>query len=145
MTSRQALDVLHRLNELLLMERRLEAAGRRQAVTRTAGLCERQDGFLGYLGERLRGQVPEHWSVPGYQAESERFESALHDRARLAALLARDEESLQESVRECFGLERRNKTLRKVMATRLAERRRVEDQRRLRELDELWSQSRGQA
>ena len=143
MTARQALDVLHRLNELQLMERRAEASERRQTASRSAELCERQDGFLGYLSERLKAEVPERWSVLDYQAESERFETALQDRAHLAARLARDEASLEESIRSCFSLERRNKTLRQVLTTRQAERRRVEDQRLLREMDELWSQSRG--
>lgn len=145
MTARHALDVLHRLNDLQLMERRVEASERRQAVTRSAELCDRQDGFLEYLGERLRGAIPERWVAKDYQMESDRFEGALRDRAGLSTRLIRDEASLEQAIQECFSLERRNKTLMQVLATRLAETRRVEEQRRLRELDELWSQGRRQA
>ncbi|MDM4772916.1 hypothetical protein [Solimonas sp. SE-A11] len=143
MRQRQALRVLHRLNELQLVERRVEAAQKRLAVTASTALCERQDGYLDYVGRRLTADGP--LQAEDFRAESDRFQVALDNRALLGRRLEADEAALDVSVRECFGLERRNKTLQQVMSTRRQTEQRLEDQQWLREMDELWSQRKGQA
>ncbi|AXQ28062.1 hypothetical protein D0B54_04955 [Solimonas sp. K1W22B-7] len=146
MKARQALQVLHRLNDLQLVERRLGVAQHRETASRSAALCERQDGYLDYVGKRIGAVEAAPRLVMGdYQAESDRFQSALDDRALLGARLARDEAALDQSIRECFGLEQRNKTLKQVMASRQLESQRRDDQRVMREMDDLWSQRRERA
>lgn len=141
MRPRQALQVLQRINELQLVEHRLDVAQRRETALKTASLCEKQEGYLTYLGERLTSvEAAPQWVLAEYQAESDRLQSALDDRALLAGRLSRDQAALDESIRECFSLEQRNKTLKQVLATRQLDSQRIADQRVLREMDDLWSQ-----
>ncbi len=143
MRQTQALQVLHRLNELQLVELRVGVSEKREAVTRSTALCERQDGYLDYLGARLGAvESAARFSAQDYQAETERFQATVDGRAVLAVRLAADETALDESIRECFGLEQRNKTLKRVMATRQLEDQRRDDQRVMRDMDDLWSQRR---
>lgn len=141
MSARKSLKVLVRLNELALLDGRVEAARALQALRSAEALVRRQEQNVAHAASKYAvAGAARNLDVASYQALSLDYQRGLDALTMFDEARAGHEAEHDALSRKCLELQRRGKTLERVMAARRAEAARADERRALRELDAAWLQ-----